>query len=71
MTFDPDHSPPRFFSEEAQVCNLYDILCQLGICKVSIMEDREVRIKIMGVKSEASGLFAIGTIKEDYLGSLN
>ncbi|KAG2374569.1 hypothetical protein C9374_010588 [Naegleria lovaniensis] len=56
MKYDPDHSPPRFVSEEAQV---------------SIMEDKEVRLKIMGVKTEANGLFAIGTIKEDYLGCLN
>lgn len=35
------------------------------------MEDKEVRLKIMGVKTEANGLFAIGTIKEDYLGCLN
>jgi len=35
------------------------------------MEDKEVRLKIMGVRTEAQGLFAIGTIKEDYLGSLS
>jgi DNA-directed RNA polymerase II subunit RPB7 len=56
MQYDNNHTPERYVSEEAGV---------------SIQEDKEVRLKITGVRAEAQGLFAIGTIKDDYLGSLS
>ncbi|KAL0487872.1 DNA-directed RNA polymerase II subunit RPB7 [Acrasis kona] len=55
MTFDPDSSPPRYIAEDQNA---------------TIAQDTEVRLKIMGTKIEANGLFAIGTIKEDYLGPI-
>jgi DNA-directed RNA polymerase II subunit RPB7 len=52
MTFDPDSTTPCYVGEE----------------DLKIQKDSEIRLKILGVKLEASELFAIGTIKEDYLG---
>mmetsp|Transcript_6638 Transcript_6638/g.16888 ORF Transcript_6638/g.16888 Transcript_6638/m.16888 type:complete len:177 (+) Transcript_6638:294-824(+) len=37
---------------------------------VSIVKDCEVRVKIVGTRVDATEIFGIGTIKEDYLGVL-
>jgi DNA-directed RNA polymerase II subunit RPB7 len=52
MTFDQESTTPRFVGEE----------------DLKIQKDSEVRLKILNYKREGNDLFAIGTIREDYLG---
>ena len=53
MTFDPNSNPPCYkTADEDQV----------------IQQDDEVRIKIVGTRVDASDIFAIGTLMDDYLG---
>eukprot|EP00741_Cyanophora_paradoxa_P003446 tig00000704_g3347.t1 len=56
MTFDPHSTPPCYVS---------------GDQTVKIQKDTEVRLKIVGVRVDVSEIFAIGSIKEDYLGALS
>ncbi|KAM0750223.1 hypothetical protein T439DRAFT_339777 [Meredithblackwellia eburnea MCA 4105] len=52
-TFDPNANPPCFASPE-------DTL--------TIEKGTKIRLKIVGTRVDATEIFAIGTIKEDYLG---
>jgi len=38
---------------------------------IKISKDDEVRLKIVGSRVDASEIFSIGSIKEDYLGKIN
>ncbi|KAK9893724.1 DNA-directed RNA polymerase II subunit rpb7 [Cystobasidium minutum MCA 4210] len=53
MKFDPNANPPCFSNPEEQV---------------SIERNARVRLKIVGTRVDATEIFAIGTIREDYLG---
>ncbi|GAA6042576.1 hypothetical protein JCM8097_003139 [Rhodosporidiobolus ruineniae] len=55
FAFDPNANPPSFSSTE-------DTL--------SIQKGTKIRLKIVGTRVDATEIFAIGTIKEDYLGPL-
>ncbi|BGP15532.1 hypothetical protein JCM10213_006481 [Rhodosporidiobolus nylandii] len=55
FAFDPNSNPPCFSSTE-------DTL--------SIQKGTKIRLKIVGTRVDATEIFAIGTIKEDYLGPL-
>ncbi|KEI40094.1 uncharacterized protein L969DRAFT_86723 [Mixia osmundae IAM 14324] len=55
MKFSED-SPPRF--------------SRMGDDSMAIQKDVVVRVKIVGTRIDATEIFAIGTIKEDYLGPL-
>ncbi|GAA5866769.1 hypothetical protein JCM8547_003558 [Rhodosporidiobolus lusitaniae] len=55
FAFDPNANPPCFSSTE-------DTL--------SIQKGTKIRLKIVGTRVDATEIFAIGTIKEDYLGPL-
>ena len=37
---------------------------------VRVKKDSQVRLKLIGTRVDASEIFAVGTIKEDYLGVL-
>jgi len=53
MKFDPNASPPCFVNSEEQI---------------SIERNAKIRLKIVGTRVDATEIFAIGTIREDYLG---
>ncbi|KAK4704997.1 DNA-directed RNA polymerase II subunit RPB7, partial [Phenoliferia sp. Uapishka_3] len=55
FSFDPNANPPCFASTE-------DTL--------KIEKGTKIRLKIVGTRVDATEIFAIGTIKEDYLGPL-
>ncbi|GAA5884387.1 hypothetical protein JCM3774_002354 [Rhodotorula dairenensis] len=55
FSFDPNSNPPCFSSSE-------DTL--------TIQKGTKIRLKIVGTRIDATEIFAIGTIKEDYLGPL-
>jgi len=56
MHFDPQSAPPAFVSEDESM---------------KIAKDDEVRLKIIGTRLDASEIFSIGSIKEDYLGLIS
>ncbi|XP_043476734.1 DNA-directed RNA polymerase II subunit RPB7 [Leptopilina heterotoma] len=53
MQFCPNINPPCYKSKEEDVV---------------IQADDEIRIKIVGTRVDANGIFAIGTLMDDYLG---
>ncbi|KAK0078448.1 hypothetical protein PV327_005062 [Microctonus hyperodae] len=53
MQFCPNVSPPCYKSKEEDVV---------------IQADDEIRLKIVGTRVDAGGIFAIGTLMDDYLG---
>ncbi|GLH00707.1 Uncharacterized protein GBIM_07000 [Gryllus bimaculatus] len=53
MQFCPNSNPPCYKSKEEDV---------------AITQDDEIRLKIVGTRVDASGIFAIGTLMDDYLG---
>ncbi|GAA6062491.1 hypothetical protein JCM10212_001864 [Sporobolomyces blumeae] len=55
FAFDPNSNPPCFTSTE-------DVL--------KIEKGTKIRLKIVGTRVDATEIFAIGTIKEDYLGPI-
>ncbi|GAA5943580.1 DNA-directed RNA polymerase II subunit RPB7 [Sporobolomyces koalae] len=55
FSFDPNANPPCFTSNE-------DVL--------KIEKGTKIRLKIVGTRVDATEIFAIGTIKEDYLGPI-
>ncbi|GAA5853036.1 hypothetical protein JCM5353_000580 [Sporobolomyces roseus] len=55
FSFDPNANPPCFTSTE-------DVL--------KIEKSTKIRLKIVGTRVDATEIFAIGTIKEDYLGPI-
>ncbi|GAA5838228.1 hypothetical protein JCM3775_004940 [Rhodotorula graminis] len=55
FSFDPNSNPPCFSSSE-------DTL--------TIQKGTKIRLKIVGTRVDATEIFCIGTIKEDYLGPL-
>ena len=36
-----------------------------------IEKGAQVRVKLLGIRSDVGAMYAIGSIKEDYLGSVN
>jgi len=54
IKFDPNATPPQFTNNE-------DSVIEVGT---------HVRLKLMGTRAEVGAMFAIATIKEDYLGCL-
>ncbi|GAA6023566.1 hypothetical protein JCM10207_005716 [Rhodosporidiobolus poonsookiae] len=55
FAFDPNANPPCFSSTEDTML---------------IQKSTKIRLKIVGTRVDATEIFAIGTIKEDYLGPL-
>ncbi|XP_046669953.1 DNA-directed RNA polymerase II subunit RPB7-like, partial [Homalodisca vitripennis] len=53
MQFCPNFNPPCYKSKDEDVV---------------IQEDDDIRLKIVGTRVDASGIFAIGTLMDDYLG---
>ena len=53
MTFDPNSNPPCYKTSEEDMV---------------IQQDDEIRLKIVGTRVDASDIFAIGTLMDDYLG---
>ncbi|XP_066582566.1 DNA-directed RNA polymerase II subunit RPB7 isoform X2 [Prorops nasuta] len=53
MQFCPNVNPPCYKSKEEDVI---------------IQADDEIRLKIVGTRVDATGIFAIGTLMDDYLG---
>lgn len=53
MVFDPNSNPPCYKSEE-----------EANVIK----EDDEIRVKIIGTRVDATDIFAIGTLMDDFLG---
>lgn len=59
------HSIPT----DMQFCPNSNPLCYKSVHgEVVIQEDDEIRLKIVGTRVDASGIFAIGTLMDDYLG---
>eukprot|EP01103_Thecamoeba_quadrilineata_P010111 TRINITY_DN2098_c0_g1_i1.p1 TRINITY_DN2098_c0_g1~~TRINITY_DN2098_c0_g1_i1.p1 ORF type:complete len:118 (-),score=20.35 TRINITY_DN2098_c0_g1_i1:133-486(-) len=56
MTFDPQKPVACFVSEDESI---------------KIAKDDEVRLKIIGTRVDATEIFSIGSIKEDYLGPIS
>ncbi|KAL8760799.1 MAG: hypothetical protein Q9184_003039 [Pyrenodesmia sp. 2 TL-2023] len=54
MKWDPNATPPQFTDNKDQV----------------IEKGTHVRLKLMGTRSDVGGMFSIGSIREDYLGSV-
>lgn len=52
IKWDPNATPPQFTNNEDMV----------------IEKGTQVRVKIIGIRSEVGEMWAIGSIKEDYLG---
>lgn len=52
--FQPDSNPPEFVAQDQVAVNL--------------VKGTKVRLRIVGSRMEATEIFAIGTMKEDYLG---
>jgi DNA-directed RNA polymerase II subunit RPB7 len=59
MDFDPQSNPAAYVSQVSS-----DVSSR-------ITKDTEVRLRIMGTRIDANEIFAIGTIKDDYLGVLS
>ena len=53
MAFDPNSNPPCFKTADEEMV---------------IQQDDEIRLKIVGTRVDASDIFAIGTLMDDYLG---
>lgn len=53
MTFDPNSNPPCYKTADEDMV---------------IQQDDEIRLKIVGTRVDASDIFAIGTLMDDYLG---
>ncbi|KAG8199932.1 DNA-directed RNA polymerase II subunit RPB7, partial [Stegodyphus mimosarum] len=53
MQFDPNSNPPCYRTEDEEVV---------------IQQDDEIRLKIVGTRVDATDIFAIGTLMDDYLG---
>ncbi|KAJ3134850.1 DNA-directed RNA polymerase II subunit [Irineochytrium annulatum] len=58
LKFNPNANPPAYVGEGQEVDN------------TKIEKGETVRIRIVGTRVEATEIFAIGTIKEDFLGPL-
>jgi len=56
MNFDPHSTPACFVSEDGTV---------------KVEKDTEVRVKIVGTRVDATEIFSIGSIKDDYLGVIS
>ncbi|KAI4174201.1 MAG: hypothetical protein LQ346_008270 [Caloplaca aetnensis] len=54
MKWDPNATPPQFTDNGDQV----------------IEKGTHMRLKIIGIRSDVGGMFSIGSIREDYLGSV-
>ncbi|KAI8621335.1 hypothetical protein BC830DRAFT_249240 [Chytriomyces sp. MP71] len=55
LTFDPNSNQPAYYGENENE-------------EVTITKETAVKIRILGTRVDATEIFAIGTIKEDYLG---
>jgi len=56
MHFDPQSSPPCIVSEDGAI---------------RLEKDTEVRLKVVGTRVDATEIFAIGSIREDFLGVIS
>lgn len=54
IKFDANATPPQYTDGADQV----------------IEKDTHIRVKLMGIRSDVGSLFAVGSVKEDYLGTL-
>uniref|UniRef100_A0A914W0J3 DNA-directed RNA polymerase II subunit RPB7 n=1 Tax=Plectus sambesii TaxID=2011161 RepID=A0A914W0J3_9BILA len=53
MEFDPNSNPPCYKTQDESIV---------------IKDDDEIRVKVIGTRVDASDIFAIGTLMDDYLG---
>lgn len=53
MEFEPNSNPPCYKTADESVI---------------IKQDDEIRVKLIGTRVDASDIFAIGTLMDDYLG---
>jgi DNA-directed RNA polymerase II subunit RPB7 len=53
MTFDANSTPPCYKTQDEDVV---------------IQQDDEIRLKIVGTRIDATDIFAIGTLMDDFLG---
>ncbi|CAG0882392.1 unnamed protein product [Cyprideis torosa] len=56
MQFDPNSNPPCYKTEDEEMI---------------IQQDDDIRLRIVGTRVDASDIFAIGTLMDDYLGLVN
>ena len=82
MAFDPNSNPPCYKTtdEETVIQQVSRYLLpntnySLQLCFLYMMaifhdhfQDDEIRLKIVGTRVDASDIFAIGTLMDDYLG---
>jgi len=59
LEFDPQSNPPSYVSQISDDQ------------PVRIAKDSEVRLRLIGIRVDATEIFAIGTIKDEYLGPLD
>ena len=52
IKWDPSATPPQYTNNSDQV----------------IEKGTQLRLKVMGTRSDVANMYAVGTIKEDYLG---
>ncbi|POY72205.1 hypothetical protein BMF94_4781 [Rhodotorula taiwanensis] len=72
FSFDPNSNPPCFSSSE-DTCSSTDngqLSFRAPTLQLTIQKGTKIRLKIVGTRIDATEIFAIGTIKEDYLGPL-
>ena len=55
IKWDPSATPPQYTNNSDQV----------------IEKGTQLRLKVMGTRSDVASMFAIGSIKEDYLGYIS
>ena len=53
MSFDPNSNPPCYKTADEEMV---------------VQQDDEIRLRIVGTRVDASDIFAIGTLMDDYLG---
>ncbi|KAL2916502.1 DNA-directed RNA polymerase II subunit [Polyrhizophydium stewartii] len=58
LKFDPNSNPPAYIGDGQEI----------GEASVRIEKGEKVRLRIVGTRVDATEIYAIGTIKEDYLG---
>jgi DNA-directed RNA polymerase II subunit RPB7 len=74
LRFQPESNPPSFVSDQAGEVSL-STPCRpvhrSSISLQSIKRGSKVRIRLMGIRTDQTELFAIGSIKGDFLGLLD
>ena len=61
------HSIPPHYSFQAEIPHCY----KSENDDFAIVAEEKIRVKIIGVRTDMSGMFAIGTLMDDYLGVID